>query len=138
MDKSQRRLLVDLITATSRLTRVAATASGNATPASQWRILSVLESDGPQRIGALAASLRISQPAITQFVPQLEEQGLATRASDPQDARVTLLTITDQGRQALNDWKSELGGAIAPMFSDLSDADWNALARTVEILGAVK
>lgn len=138
MDKSQRRLLVDLISATNRLTRVAAAASGNTTPASQWRILSVLQADGPQRVGAIAAALRISQPAITQFVPQLEQQRLVTKAHDPNDARATILTITDEGALALADWKAELGGAIAPLLGDLSDDDWSALERAAAILGAVE
>ena len=136
MDKSQRRLIVDLISATSRLTRLAAVASGNTTPASQWRILGVLESDGPLRIGEIATALRISQPAITQYAPTLEEQHLVTRAADPHDARATVLTITDEGSQALADWRAELAGAVAPLLSDLSDDDWAAIARTVEILGA--
>ena len=138
MNKSQRRLIVDLISATGRLTRVAARASGNTTPASQWRILGVLDTDGPQRIGELAAALRISQPAITQFVPTLEEQGLAARTSDPNDARATVLTITNEGREALEDWKAELGGAIAPFFAHLTHDDWTALERVVDILGAVE
>ncbi|MCR6711482.1 MAG: MarR family transcriptional regulator [Demequina sp.] len=136
MDSSQRRLIVDLISATSRLTRIAAVASGNTTPASQWRILGVLESDGPARIGEIAAALRISQPAITQYAPTLEEQRLVSRAADPHDARATVLTITREGRQALADWRAELAGAVAPLLSDLSDDDWAAISRTVEILGA--
>jgi len=138
MDKTQRRLLVDLISATNRLTRLAAVASGNTTPASQWRVLGVLEQDGPQRIGEIAASLRISQPAITQFAPTLEEQRLVTRAQDPHDARATILTITDEGRQALADWKAELGGALAPLFAELTEADWAAVTRTVKILEDAK
>jgi DNA-binding MarR family transcriptional regulator len=136
MDSSQRRLIVDLISATSRLTRIAAVASGNTTPASQWRILGVLESEGPLRIGEIAAALRISQPAITQYAPTLEEQRLVSRAADPHDARATVLTITREGRQALADWRAELAGAVAPLLSDLSDDDWAAISRTVEILGA--
>jgi DNA-binding MarR family transcriptional regulator len=136
MDSSQRRLIVDLISATSRLTRIAAVASGNTTPASQWRILGVLESEGPLRIGEIAAALRISQPAITQYAPTLEEQRLVSRAADPHDARATVLTITREGRQALADWRAELAGAVAPLLSDLSDDDWAAISRTLEILGA--
>ena len=30
----------------------------------------------------------------------------------------------------------ELAGAVAPLLSDLSDDDWAAISRTVEILGA--
>ena len=135
MNSSQRRLIIDLIVATNRLTRIAAVESGNTAPASQWRILSVLDSDGPQRVGTLATALRITQPAITQFVPQLEAQHLLTRGHDPHDARATLLTITDEGRIALNDWKSELGGAIAPLLGDLTDEDWAALERTATIIG---
>jgi DNA-binding MarR family transcriptional regulator len=127
---------MELISSTNRLTRIAAKASGNTTPASQWRILSVLEADGPQRIGEVAAELRISQPAITQFVPALEAQGLLTRTSDPEDARATVLAITAGGSEALADWKVELGGAIAPLFSGLSQDDWRALERTAQLLAA--
>lgn len=136
MDSSQRRLLVDLISSINRLTRIAAAASGNAAPSSQWRVLAVLEADGPQRIGEIATALRISQPAITQYVPVLEEDGLLTRASDPTDARATVLTITDQGRVALGDWRLELGSALAPMFADLGEEDWAALERTAQLLAA--
>jgi len=136
MNGSQRRLVVDLISATNRLTRIAAVKSGNTAPASQWRILGVLESDGPQRVGALATALRITQPAITQFVPQLEAQGLVARGHDPHDARATVVTITDEGRVALNDWRAELGGAVAPLLGDLSDDDWAALERAAAILGS--
>ena len=95
----------------------------------------MLEADGPQRVGELAAALRISQPAITQFVPTLEEQRLVTRAADPSDARATVLAITDQGREALADWKAELGGALAPLFANLGDDDWAAITRTAQIFG---
>src|SRR5262245_13421455 len=101
MDTSHGRLLVDLIAEASRLTRLAAAASGNTTPAAQWRVLAVLSSEVPQRVGEIAAALRISQPAITQFVPQLEEQGLVAKGADPADARATLLTLTDTGASAL-------------------------------------
>lgn len=134
MDSSQRRLLVDIVSVSNRLTRIAAQASGNATPASQWRILSVLEGEGAQRVGELAAALRISQPAITQYVPLLEEQRLVRRETDPHDARAIVLTITPEGSQALADWKSELGGALSPLFVDLDSDDWATLERALAIL----
>ncbi|HYZ57653.1 MAG TPA: MarR family transcriptional regulator, partial [Streptosporangiaceae bacterium] len=46
----------------------------------------------------LAAAECVSQPSMSQLVQRLEQQGLATRASDPADGRAALIAITDAGR----------------------------------------
>lgn len=137
MDTPRRRLIVDIVTATSRITRIAAQASGNPTPVTVWRILSLLEAEGAQRIGEIASALRVTQPGITKLAATLEEQSLVTRSDDPDDARATVLAITHEGSQALGDWKVELGEALSPMFARLSDEDWNHLERAARILATI-
>src|ERR1700740_2109042 len=65
-------------------------------------VLATLAEDGPSRLTALAAPTGIAQPAMTQLVGRLERDGLVVRLIDSEDARATLVTITDAGR-ALRD-----------------------------------
>ncbi|WP_159449224.1 MarR family winged helix-turn-helix transcriptional regulator [Demequina sp. NBRC 110055] len=134
---NRRQLIVDLVSQTQRLTRLAAQATGNATPASAWRLLAILETEGPQRVGALASAVRVSQPALTQLATHLVEQGLVAKGSDPTDARAAVLTLTDEGVTAIADWRAEIGGALSPYFASLTDEDWSHLAATVSLLSSL-
>ncbi len=131
---NRRQVLVELVAQTQRLTRLAAQATGNSTPASAWQVLSVLRREGPRRVGALAAAVRVSQPALTQLSQHLIDQGLVVKSPDPADARAAILALTPEGHEALLDWRGELGAALSPYFSRLDDAAWDHLAATVAIL----
>ncbi len=60
-------------------------------------VLATLDDDSPVRLTALAAATGVSQPAMTQLVRRLEREGLVTRLIDPEDARATLVAISDAG-----------------------------------------
>lgn len=128
--------LYSIVSAAHALTRFAAMTRQNNAPAAQWRALKVLEHEGPQRIGALASASRTTQPGMTRLVGQLADEGLVTRGGDPEDSRVTVVTITDAGIRAFADWKAELTAALEPLFADLDPDDWAALSRTARILMA--
>ncbi|WP_430867280.1 MarR family winged helix-turn-helix transcriptional regulator [Demequina aurantiaca] len=137
MDSNQRRTLVRLVNGTHRLARVAAVASGNTTPASAWRTLDVLESEGPQRIDSLAREVRVSPQGATQLAQALEDQLLVERTNDPEDADAAILSLTDQGAQALDDWRLDFGSSLGPMFDGLAADQWATLTAAVEILDVV-
>lgn len=118
------------------LVRIAAVESHNDAPAAQWRTLSLLRSEGPLRLGALAAASRVTQPGMTRLVGQLADAGLVTRDSDPDDSRATVVAATDTGIRALDAWLVQLGDALEPRFADLDDADWDALNRVADILSS--
>ena len=61
-------------------------------------VLATLAEDGPTRLTALAAATGVSQPAMTQSVGRMEREGLVIRLIDPEDARATLVDVTDAGR----------------------------------------
>ena len=127
-------VVASLILSAHALARIAAQDAGNEAPSAQWRVLSILGNSAPVRIGDLARAARTTQPGTTRLVGELERTGLVARASDPQDSRATLVTITAQGRQALEDWRVELRTPLAPRFADVSDDDWLALARAADLL----
>jgi DNA-binding MarR family transcriptional regulator len=127
-------LLEDLIVAASRLTRMAAQSTGSTTPASVWRTLSILTTDGPMRVGDLARASRVSQPSMTKVQQHLVEQELVYRIADVDDSRAWLIAITPKGMQALDGWKAQLAQAMSPMFSDLTTDEIQILERAVGIL----
>ena len=134
MPTTERPLVEKLIVEANRLTRVAAQATGSTTPAAVWRTLSILASDGSYRIGDLARASRVAQPTMTKLVQNLAEDQLVHRIADVADSRAWLIAITDTGTTALEHWRTELGDALQPMFSDLSAEEIEILERAVTIL----
>ena len=134
MPTIERPLVEKLIVEANRLTRVAAQATGSTTPAAVWRTLSILASDGSYRIGDLARASRVTQPTMTKLIQNLAEDELIYRIADVADSRAWLIAITDTGTTALDNWRTELGEALQPMFSDLSVEEIEILERAVTIL----
>ena len=53
------------------------------------------------RLSDLAAQAQVTKATAGFIVDQLERSGLVTRVPDPADGRARLVTITDQGQQAV-------------------------------------
>ncbi|NQX10778.1 MarR family transcriptional regulator [Microbacteriaceae bacterium VKM Ac-2855] len=116
------------------MTRLAAQATGNQESPAVWRTLSVLVGLGPMRLGELAVQSRVSQPTMTKIVKNLVEEGWIERLADKADARAWQIGATSVGAAALNDWRTQLGDALTPIFRDLSAEDRRTLERSVEIM----
>jgi DNA-binding MarR family transcriptional regulator len=52
------------------------------------------------RQGELTKQVLLSQPALSRMVERLEQRGLVGRATDPDDRRGVLITLTDAGAAA--------------------------------------
>jgi len=90
-----------------------------------------LEREGPVRLTVLAAAEGVAQPSMTQLVQRLENQGLATRVSDPDDGRVTLVAITDAGQEVLAERRRERGARLVQLLATLSKDEQRELASAV-------
>ena len=101
-------------------------------PFSRFRALRRLETKSrTQR--ELAEMMGVDAPAMTGIVSDLAERGLIVREVHPTDARCKVVTITDAGRQVLNDVRSSPG--IAPsMFDVLTIAQREQLATLLDLL----
>lgn len=86
---------------------------------------------GPARLTALAAAEGVTQPSMTQLVQRLERQALALRIDDPEDGRVTLVAITDTGREVLAERRQERDTRLANLLSSLPDEEQHALATAM-------
>lgn len=62
-------------------------------------VLHTLSRKGPLRLTELTATEQMTQPAMTQMVRRLEEDGLVERRADPRDGRAVLIQLTIRGAQ---------------------------------------
>jgi len=125
-----------LLLAVHALTRIAALDTQNDAPAAQWRTLTLLRDHGPQRLGDLATLSRVTQPGMTRLVHQLSDSGLVRRETDPDDSRVSVIAVTDEGLASLERWLGQLSATLSPHVADLTDAEWEAVRVTAGALAA--
>ena len=96
-------------------------------------VLSALAAEGPCRLTALAAATGIAQPAMTQLVGRLEREGVVVRLIDPEDARATLVAITDAGRALRDELHQSLHERMAELLDGLSADDQVTLALAMRV-----
>lgn len=65
-------------------------------------VLSMLATDGPLSMGALASLLGVSKAAMTSCIDRLESIGYLERQADPHDRRLIPITLTDAGYDVLH------------------------------------
>lgn len=128
--------ILRLLVGAHALTRVASLETRTEAPAAQWRTLVLLRDNGPLRIGDLATLSRVTQPGMTRLVTHMVETGLVERTTDPDDSRATLVSATDAGMTALDEWLRVLSSALAPRFADLDEQEWATIRRAADIVDA--
>jgi DNA-binding MarR family transcriptional regulator len=99
--------------------------------------LASLERLGPSRLTALAAREGVTQPAMTQLVARMAEQGLVERAADPGDRRVVRVRITAAGRELLAGRRAVRAERISGLLAMLSPADREALIAALPAMNAL-
>ena len=89
-------------------------------------VFAMKELDEPKPMGRIAEVLACDNSAMTWITDRLEEKGLVERQADPNDRRVKLLALTDEGRRV----RDEIDRRLAeppPEIAALSAADPRAL-----------
>lgn len=66
------------------------------------RMLRLLERCGPIHAGAAAEAMSVDRTVISRQSRQLEELGLVTTRSDPEDRRARFIELTDLGRERMS------------------------------------
>ncbi|WP_296603772.1 MarR family transcriptional regulator [Nocardioides sp.] len=101
------------------------------------RVISLLDEHGPLGIGQLAAADRCSQPTMSASVAQLVERGWVTKAPHPDDARSSLVSLTDAGRAELAVVRRRHGERIAALVAEHPTLTPEDLATAVAVLRGV-
>jgi DNA-binding MarR family transcriptional regulator len=97
-------------------------------------LLGLLERDEPVSMSALGAARDLTPREMTVLASGLEREGLVERSTDPQDRRVSLLSLTPAGRTIAAEQLLPAGTQAAGLFNELSDTDRKELLR---LLGEV-
>jgi len=126
----------DLIQVSHRLARLASHVSGNTESPASWRTISVLIAHGPMRLGELAERSRVSQPTMTKIVRNLVEREWVKRVADTDDARAWQIAVTRKGESALEDWRTTIGTALAPLFEGITEDELATLRSALTIVSA--
>jgi DNA-binding MarR family transcriptional regulator len=86
---------------------------------SQLSTLSYVGSSGPVRLGDLAAAERIAPSTLTRLVNVLESRGYVQRQPAPDDARASLVSVTESGLAALQRIRAEGTAMLAEILGTL-------------------
>lgn len=124
-------LASDLVMYAARLVRVVRRSHELA---AGMRVLSILDELGPLGISQLAAADRCSQPTMSAAVAQLAGKGLATKEPHPNDARASVVALTDAGRAELDRVRRLNGEAVAARLAERSTHSTEDLATAVAVL----
>jgi DNA-binding MarR family transcriptional regulator len=97
--------------------------------AASYSLLNSLFEDGPRRSSELAETFAIDKGAVSRQVARLEALGLVERTPDPADGRAHLLSLTDLGRERLEEVARRRREWYDERLSDWSSEEIAALAR---------
>lgn len=133
-------LSAELVLYTGRLVRAVTRRSAGRSPdvpTASLRLLSQVDELGPVTIGALAAADRCSQPTMSAGVQALCERGWAAKTPNPEDARSSLVTLTEAGRSVLTEARRARAAVVADRFRSDPNHDEQDLATAVAVLRAL-
>jgi len=68
----------------------------------KWRVLRVLDEEGPMEQTALAARACLLLSSLTRILKTMEAEGLLNRAADESDRRKSIVSVTDKGRALIH------------------------------------
>ena len=125
-----------LLPQASLLTRLVAKQACWTLTRSEGSVLSTL-SEAPQRITALADLEGLAQPTVTIMVKRLEERGWVARDRDSFDGRVVVVSITQEGRDALECFREQYRCLLREQMATMDDAQIAELARATEALAGM-
>lgn len=77
--------------------------SGHDLPPASWALLEHLDARGSMRVSDVAACHGVDVSSVTPRLKALGNAGLVSRRGADHDRRVAIITLTDEGRRALED-----------------------------------
>ena len=82
----------------------------------------------------LASGIRVTPANVTGIVDRLVEQGLLTRAPDPDDRRVSWLTVTDKGKTLINDLREGRAQNMRRILDKLTEVELATVAHGFQLV----
>jgi DNA-binding MarR family transcriptional regulator len=109
------------------------TVAGQPVTSQQYAVLGSLER-GPRRMTDLAEEHAVQLPTMTVQINRLEDAALVARGSDPDDARVRTVGLTDEGRVRMLAVRQARIAHLSRELAALTDDERAALAVALPVL----
>lgn len=87
------------------------------------RVLALLDDIGPAGISQLAAADGCSQPTMSAQISALVAEGLAAKVPHPSDARSSVVSLTDHGRERLAQSRAHIADSVRERLAPHSPAE---------------
>jgi MarR family transcriptional regulator, organic hydroperoxide resistance regulator len=110
--------------------------SGDGLTLSQLHLVQPLTS-GPQGVGALADCAGVAPPTASRMLDGLARAGLVDRIQDPDDRRAVLVSLTDEGRRAVQQKRRSLNAIRRRIAAGLTPAEQAEAAPLLRRLAEV-
>ncbi|MEF9980549.1 MAG: MarR family transcriptional regulator [Glutamicibacter sp.] len=120
--------------ASGTMSRLLGRAAGQGRSVTAWRVLTTLDRLGPQRVGDLAIEQRVAQPTMTGLVIRMENDQLVQRQPDPGDGRASLVSLTGDGKEAIEAYRQRAISSLAGGIDSFSAEERRILAQAVPLL----
>lgn len=101
-----------------------------------WRVLMILGEVEPRGVRDIADSAVIPLSTMTRIIQRMAAAGLVNVAPSPDDARVTLVSLSREGRAKLAEARAASSPIYARTIKGLSERDFDRLVALLEQLYA--
>ncbi|MBT2652963.1 MarR family transcriptional regulator [Oceanobacillus sp. ISL-73] len=102
---------------------------------SDFTILEALYHKGKQTIREISEAVLINTGSITYVIDKLENNGLLTRSSNPDDRRAVYIEITDKGKEILDDIFPKHQRVIEELFDGISEEEKQTVIDVLKKVG---
>lgn len=90
---------------------------------SQWVVLEALLAEGASSMKSLAKAIGVDRTTLTRTLDGLVSRDLALRRTPPQDRRLVLVALTDEGERLARSAQARVGPLQAELCGGLSGAE---------------
>src|SRR5437016_2201989 len=97
-------------------------------------VLDVLGSMGPQRISNVAEAIGLDRSTVSRLVAAVVSAGYLQRADDSDDARASIISMTDKGKAARQKLTRAWHEIAMHLVADWSRTDQKEIARLLKVL----
>jgi MarR family 2-MHQ and catechol resistance regulon transcriptional repressor len=102
---------------------------------SDFGVLELLLHRGPQPVNTIGRRLELTSGSITTAIDRLEERGLVTRAFDPTDRRMRVVSLTKEGEARIREVFGHHKRAMDASAQGLTKDERETLIQLVKKLG---
>ena len=100
-----------------------------------FRILEVLLNKGPLPVNAIGPKVNLTPGSISTAVDRLVGRGLVSRVESPEDRRVSIVSLTAEGKELIAPIFHKHAGEIRKIFAAASGKELRALEAMLKKIG---